>query len=255
MARRDDRSLSIILVPDGGDESRTYRVSYRRLRQLAVLGGVLALALALFLGSWWYLAVRAAEARELESRLASYEADRQRMVALVTRLEELEAQYERIRSLFGSGAPGVASDLWLPPPASGRTRGTSGAGTTRPTSWPLTERGFVTQTLLEDASEHPGVDIAVPAGSYVRAAGDGEVSEAGEDPVYGLFVVIDHGEGYRSRYAHASQLFVETGGRVRRNEVIALSGSTGRSTAPHLHFEILLDGEPVDPLELVDQPD
>ena len=78
--------------------------------------------------------------------------------------------------------------------------------------------------------------------------------EVGDDPVYGRFVSLDHGEGYRSLYAHASVALVEVGQRVRRNEVIALSGSTGRSTAPHLHFEILLSGAPVDPLTMVRQP-
>jgi murein DD-endopeptidase MepM/ murein hydrolase activator NlpD len=76
----------------------------------------------------------------------------------------------------------------------------------------------------------------------------------GEDEVYGGFVVIDHGEGYTSLYGHASSTLVSLGQRVRQNEVIALSGSTGRSTAPHLHFEILLNGEAVDPLTMVQQP-
>jgi murein DD-endopeptidase MepM/ murein hydrolase activator NlpD len=72
--------------------------------------------------------------------------------------------------------------------------------------------------------------------------------------VYGIFLVLDHGEEYRSLYAHASLLLVTVGDRVRRDEVIALTGSSGRSTAPHLHFEIRRDGEPVDPLTMVTQP-
>jgi murein DD-endopeptidase MepM/ murein hydrolase activator NlpD len=67
-------------------------------------------------------------------------------------------------------------------------------------------------------------------------------------------VRIDHENGYETLYAHASDTSVELGEEVRKNEVIALSGSTGISTAPHLHFEILLEGEPFDPLELVQQP-
>ena len=94
----------------------------------------------------------------------------------------------------------------------------------------------------------------MPTDSYVRASGAGTVVDVGEDPVYGLFVVLDHGDGYTSLYGHASLTLVTRGQRVRRNEVIALSGSTGRSTAPHLHFEILLNGEAVDPLTLVNQP-
>ncbi len=78
--------------------------------------------------------------------------------------------------------------------------------------------------------------------------------DAGVDDVYGRYILIDHGNGLESMYGHASRLFVETGAVVERNEVIALSGSTGRSTAPHLHFEIRKDGEAVDPLLYVRQP-
>jgi murein DD-endopeptidase MepM/ murein hydrolase activator NlpD len=78
--------------------------------------------------------------------------------------------------------------------------------------------------------------------------------EAGEDPVYVRYLVLEHDAGYRSLYAHASLLLVDRGDTVRRNEVIALTGSTGRSTAPHLHFELIQDGEPVDPLSMVVQP-
>jgi murein DD-endopeptidase MepM/ murein hydrolase activator NlpD len=67
-------------------------------------------------------------------------------------------------------------------------------------------------------------------------------------------VVVEHGGGYETVYAHASMILVGRGQVVRRGEVIALSGSTGRSTAAHLHFEILLDGRPVDPLSMVEQP-
>ena len=78
--------------------------------------------------------------------------------------------------------------------------------------------------------------------------------DVGEDPTYGKYVRIDHANGYETLYAHASHTSVELGEDVRKNEVIALSGSTGKSTAPHLHFEILFEGERVDPLELVEQP-
>lgn len=124
-----------------------------------------------------------------------------------------------------------------------------------PASWPLTERGFITQPLVERSSEpHQGLDIAVPADSYIRAAGAGTVREAGRDPVYGRFLTLEHDDGYRTLYAHASAILVEEGQRVQRNEVIGLTGSTGRSTAPHLHFEVLRNGEAVDPLSMVNQP-
>lgn len=248
--------LSLIVVPDGARESRTYRISYRRLRLFAA-GAVLVLVLlTAMVGSWWYFAARSSRVGELENRLASMHGDEIRLRALADELEGLEQQYGRIRALFGTDTA-IASELWLPPSALARSgRATPGGPEDgRPTSWPLTERGFVTQTVMEgDIGEHSGIDIAVPTDAYIRAAGPGTVVDVGEDRVYGRFILLDHGQGYRSLYAHASTTFVERGQRVRRDEVIALTGSTGRSTAPHLHFEILMNGEPVDPLTLVQQP-
>jgi murein DD-endopeptidase MepM/ murein hydrolase activator NlpD len=124
-----------------------------------------------------------------------------------------------------------------------------------PSVWPLTERGFVTRGLHEGLEgEHPGLDVAVASDSYIRASGGGTVVDVGEDAVYGRFVVIEHGDGYSTLYGHASATLVSLGQQVRERQVIALSGSTGRSTGPHLHFEVLVDGEPVDPLTVVQQP-
>lgn len=257
---RARRYLTVMVVPDRGQESRTLRFSYAMLRVLAGLAALCALALTLVAGSWWYLAARAARVAELESQVTALEAERERIQQLGQRLEAIERQYGHIRGLFGAATPASPSDVWLPPPST-PGRGSASPRTTAtaslPTSWPLTERGFVTQGLLDAESvdgAHPGVDIAVATDSYIRAAGAGTVVDVGEDPVYGFFVVLDHGDGYTSLYGHASRNLVVRGQRVRRNEVIALSGSTGRSTAPHLHFEILLNGEAVDPLSLVQQP-
>lgn len=255
MSRR--RSLSIIVVPDGARESRTFQISYRRLRILGVVAFVASILLALMASSWWYLAVRSARVDTLEAEVASLHTDQARLAAFAAELRELERRYAHIRGMFGSETTSATSDLWLPPPGSGRSAigADDDPQSALPTSWPLTERGFVTQPLLPTAEgEHPGLDIAVPMHSYIRASGAGTVVEAAEDEVYGRYVVVDHGNGYLSRYAHASELLVSEGQEVRRNEVIGLSGSTGRSTAPHLHFEISLDGEAVDPFSLVRQP-
>lgn len=205
------------------------------------------------------MAARAARASDLQRQVDVMTKDRARVDALVQRLETIETQYGRIRNLFGAAQEDVPSDVWLPPATSGRRSGAGGGrpedGPTLPSVWPLTERGFVTRGLHEGLEgEHPGLDIAVASDSYIRAAGGGTVVDVGEDVVYGRFVVIDHGNGYSTLYGHASTNLVSLGEQVRERQVIALSGSTGRSTAPHLHFEVLVDGEPVDPLTVVHQP-
>jgi murein DD-endopeptidase MepM/ murein hydrolase activator NlpD len=252
------RKLTVMIVPDGARESRTIRLSYRTIRGLAALGVFAALSLTVMAGSWWYFAARAARASDLQRQVDEMSVDRQRIGALVQRLQTIETQYGKLRDLFGRAQNDVPSDVWLPPPT-GPRRGTVATrpedGPSLPSVWPLTERGFVTRGLHEGLEgEHPGLDIAVATDSYIRASGGGTVVDVGEDVVYGRFVVIDHGQGYTTLYGHASMTLVTLGEHVRERQVIALSGSTGRSTGPHLHFEVLVNGEPVDPLTVVEQP-
>lgn len=102
-------------------------------------------------------------------------------------------------------------------------------------------------------SEHHGIDIPGATGQGVRAAFDGTIVRADPDAGgYGRLVVVDHGNGIESRYAHLSAIDVQPGQRVSRGETIGAVGSTGRSTGPHLHFEIRKDGEPIDPTSRVD---
>ena len=98
---------------------------------------------------------------------------------------------------------------------------------------------------------HAGIDFAAAPGTRVLAAADGVVSFAGRDNGYGKLVEITHGNGYVTRYAHNSSLLVEPGQTVRRGDPLALMGSTGRSTGTHLHFEVLRDGRPVNPMSFV----
>jgi len=95
---------------------------------------------------------------------------------------------------------------------------------------------------------HYGIDVANSTGTPIYAADDGYVALAGQDTWgYGLQVILEHGNGYKTRYAHLSKILVKGGQIVKRGEKIALMGSTGRSTGPHLHFEIIKNGVRLDP--------
>lgn len=94
---------------------------------------------------------------------------------------------------------------------------------------------------------HEGLDFSAAAGTPIYAAAGGIVSTAEQTPDYGKIVKIDHGSGLETRYAHASLLVVKAGDRVEKGQKIAEVGSTGRSTGPHLHYEIRLDGNALDP--------
>ena len=96
---------------------------------------------------------------------------------------------------------------------------------------------------------HKGVDWATPTGTAVMASSGGTVIRAGWGSGYGYVVYIRHPDGRETRYAHLSKVLVKSGETVKQGQKIALSGNTGRSTGPHLHFEILINGSQVNPLQ------
>lgn len=113
--------------------------------------------------------------------------------------------------------------------------------------WPL--RGLLTSYFgWRDGGFHTGIDIAAPPGTPVYAAASGRVVQAGWDGSYGRTVTIDHGGGRQTRYAHLSRIWVGVGEYVNAGEGIGAVGCSGRCTGPHLHFEILIGGRPVNPL-------
>lgn len=107
--------------------------------------------------------------------------------------------------------------------------------------------GVRTDPIDGERHHHHGIDVAAPAGAPVRAAGAGRVVKAGEEGGYGNVVIIDHGRGLETRYAHLGTIDVKPGDRVEAGAGVGTVGVTGRTTGPHLHFEVRRDGEPVDP--------
>lgn len=105
--------------------------------------------------------------------------------------------------------------------------------------------------ILHENRPHEGIDVTAPTGAPIVAPASGVVVSAGNDKGFGLSVEIDHGNGIRTRFAHCSRLAVRTGQRVTRGQLIAAVGMTGLATAPHLHYEIHVNGKPVDPLTYV----
>jgi murein DD-endopeptidase MepM/ murein hydrolase activator NlpD len=109
--------------------------------------------------------------------------------------------------------------------------------------------GWRVHPILGDSRFHSGIDFGDDYGSTIRAADNGVVIFAGWYGGYGNAVIINHGEGITTLYAHLSKIDVSEGQKVQVGEAIAAVGSTGLSTGPHLHFEVRKDGEPVDPMD------
>jgi murein DD-endopeptidase MepM/ murein hydrolase activator NlpD len=147
------------------------------------------------------------------------------------RFAELFASWRQLEQLE-TGVASIPSALPIPVDLA---RFTSGFGTR---SDPFRGR----------AAMHAGIDLAGPSGTPIYAAADATVGFSGVRGGYGNFIELDHGAGIATRYGHLSRINVAAGERVRRGQLIGLMGSTGRSTGPHLHYEVRIDGRAVNPL-------
>ena len=122
-----------------------------------------------------------------------------------------------------------------------------------PTIWPVDSRkvsspyGIRKDPFTHKASFHAGMDISGRTGDQVYAAADGTILETGRNSSHGNNIMISHGNGIKTHYSHLSKILVEAGATVHKGDVIGLMGSTGRSTGPHLHYEVYVNGEHVDP--------
>jgi murein DD-endopeptidase MepM/ murein hydrolase activator NlpD len=99
---------------------------------------------------------------------------------------------------------------------------------------------------------HKGIDLVAKRGAKIMSSGEGVVIKAGRSGGYGKCVKVDHGYGYVSIYAHMSKIKVKEGQKVKHGDLLGLVGSTGRSTGPHLHYEVTIDGKAVDPENFFD---
>ena len=102
-----------------------------------------------------------------------------------------------------------------------------------------------------DRVMHAGLDIAAPHGKDVVAPAEGTVVFAGLEGGYGNVLVVDHGYGIKTRYGHLARITVKSGDRIKRGQVIAVVGNTGRSTGPHLHYEVRVNGIPQNPRKFI----
>lgn len=158
----------------------------------------------------------------------------------------LEVQNQNISQMIAERKSSVSELLQV-------IGGRSGTMAAFPDKWPV-QGGEISSPYgsrvgpIEGGYEwHQGIDIAVDFGAPVYASAAGKVEQAGWNGGYGRYVRINHGNGYESAYGHMSSLAVEAGQRVAKGEIIGFVGSSGYSTGPHIHYEVLVDGQAVDP--------
>ena len=274
---RDDRFYAFIIANTSRSRSqiRRFCVEKKSLRLLVLaMGFVVCVCLYGVYGltqearHWWI---------EVENQRLRSENDRQRneLTALSTRLKAVEDTSRKLAeksgviasssTVSGTGGPSVPVESASLPTLDQKMRRIErdlqnyeavlrGRGYT-PATWPVSgklESGFGGRRNPFGGSSyefHTGQDIDAPWGTPVIAAATGTVIFVGWQNGYGQLVVVDHGGGLTTRYGHLSQIEVTQGESVTRGELVGKVGSTGRSTGPHLHYEVRINDEPVNPLQ------
>jgi murein DD-endopeptidase MepM/ murein hydrolase activator NlpD len=191
-------------------------------------------------------------------QVVAVEAQEQQLIeGIRARKAEFEAEYSAVQAQIEAEIAAAAAQLSRGNPTPGASGGGNGAGGGNgrfiwPASGSVTS-GFGPRThpIFGGSRMHTGVDIGAPSGAPIKAGDDGVVVTAGSSGGYGNLTLVDHGGGLATGYAHQSAIGVSVGQRVSRGQVIGRVGSTGSSTGPHLHFEVRVNGNPVNPMAWV----
>ncbi len=269
------RWLDVIVVPDGKGQSKRLRIRMIWLRIGIIIGGATLLAIAIGTISWSGLARQALDYNRLESENARLLLENSRIIRVAREVDQSRQILAQIvRSLGGHLELGRSidadsslsiSNAYSESQLSESAEGLLDDGDYHmpgisayemPTLMPV--GGFITQTFFEDflfpQRSHRGIDIAAKNGVPVKTAASGRVVFSAWTPNMGNCIIVSHRNGYVTMYGHNTVNLKDVNQDVRRGEVLALLGTSGHSSAPHLHFEIWKDGVPVDPLEFV-RPD
>ncbi len=252
----ESKYITLMLIPEGTESRRGFKM--RQWLFKLIVGGliVVLVGIVLFFAFYGKVLTRAAMADKLakeNERLLRYQY---KVQLLENNLQQARDIVTRLTQLAGINIefPELPDDSTLF--ASLDKRGMAvvsrqaGVDISLPAGLPI--QGFISQDFEIENNDHyhPGVDIACAEGTAVLATAAGEVTFADFDSTaYGYMVIVQHNDSITTLYGHNKELLVEVGQTVPAGSRIALSGNTGHSTAPHLHYEIRINDEPIDPLD------
>ncbi|MFH0765231.1 MAG: M23 family metallopeptidase [Calditrichota bacterium] len=269
------KHYNLIIVPAEGGPARRFSVNALWLRIGLAGGCIVLIGLAVITLSWTSLAKRAADYDRLATEKSQLEADTKRIIRIAREIDlSKEALARIVRSLGGQidvntkvapidtnfdgefmedevetspGQPDETAAPWDERYSSVERLMVQDLPTEMPVQG-FVSRGFHEDYLFPELS-HRGIDIAGQTGVPIRAAAEGRVVFSGWTSYFGNCMLLAHTQGYLTFYGHNLYNLKKAREEVKRGEPIAILGSTGQSSAPHLHFEIWKDGIPVDPLE------
>lgn len=245
--------VTIMVIPDDAHAPKEWKVRLVVLQLIGVGVGLVVLGIVLFFVFYGTMVYRTAMAERLQSENEELRRYKYKVRLLEENLSQARETVRRLTRLAGIDYkfPEYADTLTVDSakPAAAILNRPADLDPSLPAGLPL--RGFISQgyEMEDDDRYHPGLDIACAKGTPVLATGSGEVVFAGVDETYGKMLVIKHTDSTTTVYGHNDSLLVQQGDRVEVGSRIALSGNTGKSTAPHLHYEIRIHDKPIDPLE------
>jgi murein DD-endopeptidase MepM/ murein hydrolase activator NlpD len=274
LAKRHSRQLSILIIPDDGSRTREFKLGYGLIRG-ALVAEVLLFVLVIMGGVfYWRSLYWEAEALRLTRDNQGLRTEMRQVGDLAESVSRMKQADRQLRAMLSPAidlpSPPAGSTSVEPPELTTSSEGAvartvsqtakHGLSTTDtrliPDAWPVGRfDGLVSREFVPSSGTvmtgHSGIDIAAAEGAIVSATADGRVVFAGEDETLGLILSIDHFGAYLTRYGHNSALLLRTGDPVRKGQPIALVGNTGRSSGPHLHYEIWQQGTPRNPRDFL----
>jgi murein DD-endopeptidase MepM/ murein hydrolase activator NlpD len=255
------REFTVVVIPHSGGKTIERRFSVLGFRIVVVLAGLLLLAAIVTVALAVRVHISNAEYLSLKARNSGLEAKLAKVNQLESELKRMKVEDDQIRSMLGIDQQPPRLDLarlydvlaqdssaFLDSAAirmldtfsrAPLARANPGVPGIPPINGFTISRGY--------GSGHPGIDLVAESGTPVMATADGVVVFAGWDTVYGNSVQIQHAGLFRTLYGHLLRIARLAGDSVKQGDLIGLVGSSGRSTAPHLHYEVLKDGKQVDP--------
>jgi murein DD-endopeptidase MepM/ murein hydrolase activator NlpD len=258
------KQLSLILVPHDNSNVKNFRIPYGWVYAFITLLLLTIGTVTFFVATYGRVLYKAQRADRLETQNTELLTRNAQVDSLRMELIRVQAMGIQIKKMLGMGLSfedsilvANLSPIVKSPAISDQLEADQALKSEQqlllkavPSLWPV--KGYVTREFHTTGGEksegyHPGMDIAAKRNTTVRASAEGVVVTSRWDETYGYMVVIDHGFGIVTLYGHNARNQVKAGDRVARGQVIAFLGSTGKSTAPHLHFEVRKNGIPVNP--------
>ncbi len=248
--------LTLLLVPDDETEPRRLRLPVWLYRGALVFIGVVLIAPIVYIAIYFNVLAKAADADRLQEENETLRRYQYKVQILEQSLLDTRQLMAEVAAMAGLDSV-LLADMYgedgttiSPSSASGRASISRTLPPTSPIPDGLPATGWISRGFsATPGKKHTGVDLAIPEGTPVYSTAFGEVIFAGWDESYGKMVVVKNGDSLETVYGHTSELMVQVGDTIFAGQRIALSGNTGQSSAPHLHYEIRVNGKEINPIK------